>query len=70
MTGRKGGTVKGAHHRSHERKGVRTAFARPRKGDRVAADAAERVEDNVAATPLCYLRRYRLGRHAIPPFLV
>ena len=47
-----------------------TAFAGPRKGDRVATDATERVEDDVAATSFRYLSRYCLGRHAVPPLLV
>jgi hypothetical protein len=42
----------------------------PGKSDRIATGAAERVEDDVAATPLCYLRSDRLWRHAVPPFLV
>jgi hypothetical protein len=47
-----------------------TAFACPRKGNRITADATECIEDDVAATPLCYLCRDRLGRYAVPPFLV
>lgn len=55
---------------NHEEEWHRTAFAGPRKGDRVATDAAECVEDDVAPTAFCYLRRYRLGRDAVPPLLV
>jgi hypothetical protein len=51
-------------------KGTRTVLTCPGKGNGIAADAAERVEDDVAATPLCYLRSDRLRRHAVPPFLV
>ena len=42
----------------------------PSKGDRIAADTAERIEDDIAATPLCYLRRDRFGCHTVPSFLV
>ena len=51
-------------------KGTRTVLTRPGKGNGIATDAAERVEDDVAATPLCYLHSDRLRRHAVPPFLV
>jgi hypothetical protein len=42
---------------------TRTVLTHPGKGNRIAADAAERVEDDVAATvtPLCYLRSDRLS---------
>jgi len=66
-----GRRLKASHIISRAKRGqYRTAFARPRKGDRIATDAAEGVEDNVAPTPLRYLGRDRLGRHAVPPLLV
>jgi hypothetical protein len=49
---------------------TRTVLTRPGKGNGIAPDAAERIEDDVTATPLCYLRSDRLGRHAVPAFLV
>ena len=54
----------------YSKRGPRTVLTRPGKGNSITADAAERVEDNVAATPLRYLRSDRLRRHAVPPFLV
>lgn len=61
-----------SEHRNDKSQKVQhhTAFAGPREGDRVTTDAAECVEDDVTATPFCYLRRYRLGRYAIPTLLV
>jgi len=47
-----------------------TSFTHPHKGNHIAANAAEGVEDDIAVTPLCYLCHYHLRYYAIPSLLV
>lgn len=62
--------AKSEHRNGGQKEQHHTALAGPCKGDRVATDATERVEDDVAATSFRYLSRYCLGRYAVPPLLV